>query len=618
MLMKIIRSMAITSLLTVAAACHKAEPQETAFGCLSMNMEISEQTRAFTQEELYASALVNIYKKDFSGLVRSYPYMEMPSPFYLAVGDYRVDVLAGECVATEPAIASWENKSYKGSAEFSILENKTASVEVIAYVDNAVTAITLDQTVAANFQAGYSLTIGLDAEDPVSQLTYTADKSGAEGYFIVSGLIDPSFTWTFSGNLAKDGSSFTKSGRIDGVEAGKLYKMNLKYTIKDGDLSISLVVDESTDIFDDTIVFEPVSTGLAPSAPYEIWAAHATLHADVDAESAEGASIQFAYSSNGSDWTAVDGVKDSEATWKADIKGLKPSTNYTYKLLINGEQIGDPMTFTTEAAPDFPNASFEYVSLVKGESYYKFYDPDCGVAEGMTMFWGSGNGEGSEGVNGSASMGPVITTIDTSDKIDGKQSVVAQTTSMAGILAAGNLFAGQFKRLIGTEGGEVNFGRPWTSRPTAMKLYCKYSTSKMDIIKGSPSGVSLSKNDYDQAQLKVAIGTWDYKKYGGTKDSPVLVNTTDESTFVNFFTDPSTIANGDLIISHDGYQINNGQKVSATTSGWIEYVIPFNYHTLTEYPTHVVISFASSRYGDYFSGYSGSKLWIDKVELIYE
>jgi hypothetical protein len=98
----------------------------------------------------------------------------------------------------------------------------------------------------------------------------------------------------------------------------------------------------------------------------------------------------------------------------------------------------------------------------------------------------------------------------------------------------------------------------------------------------------------------------------------VLINTTDESTFVDFFTDPSTIANGDLIISHDGYQINNGQKVSATTSGWIEYTVPFNYHTLTEYPTHVVISFASSRYGDYFSGYSGSKLWIDKVELIYE
>lgn len=616
--MKTFRLLAIASLLAVSAACHKAEPQETAFGSLQVSMEISEQTKAFTEEELCNSAIVNIYKKDFSGLVRSYPYTQMPSPFYLAVGEYRVDVLAGESVMKEPSMASWENKSYKGSAEFSIIENQTQSVEVVAYVDNAVTAITLDQTVAANFQPGYSLKIGVDPENAASQLTYTADKSGAEGYFIVSGLIEPSFTWTFSGNLAKDGSAFEKSGKIEGIEAGKLYKMNLKYTIKDGDLSISLVVDESTDIFDDTIVFEPVSTGLAASAPYEIWAAHATLHADVDAESAEGASIRFAYSSNGSDWTTVDGVRDSEATWKADIKGLKASTTYTYKLLINDEQIGDPMTFTTEAAPNFPNASFEYVSLVTGESYYKFYDPKCGVAEGMTMFWGSGNGEGPDGINGSASMGPVITTIDTSDKIDGKQSVIAQTTSMAGILAAGNLFAGQFKRLIGTEGGEVNFGRPWTSRPTAMKFYCKYSTGKMDIIKGSPAGVSLSKNDYDQAQLKVAIGTWDYKKYGGTKDSPVLINTTDESTFVDFFTDPSTIANGDLIISHDGYQINNGQKVSATTSGWIEYTVPFNYHTLTEYPTHVVISFASSRYGDYFSGYSGSKLWIDKVELIYE
>ena len=529
-----------------------------------------------------------------------------------------MDVLAGECMAAEPALASWENKSYKGSKEFTIVENQSQSVQVTAYVSNAVTSIILDRSVAENFEYGYSLAIGLDPEDSSTQLIYDADNSGKEGYFIISGLVEPSLVWTFSGNLAKDGSAFTKSGKIDGVEAGKLYRMSLKYTLTDGDLGLSLVVDESTDIFDDTIIFEPVSTGLAPSASYEIWAAHATLHADVDEETAAGASIQFAYSTNGSDWVTVDGVKDSEATWKAELKDLTPSTQYTYKLLINGEQIGEVMTFTTEAAPNFPNASFEYASLVTGESYYKFYDPNCGVEEGMTMFWGSGNGEGPDGVNGSASMGPVITTIDTSDKIDGKQSVVAQTTSMAGILAAGNLFTGQFKRLIGTEGGEVNFGRPWTSRPSAVRLYCKYSTGKMDIIKGSPSGMSLSKNDYDRAQLKVAIGTWDYKKYGGTKDSPVLVNTTDESTFVDYFTDPSTIANGDLIIYHDGYMINNGQKVNATTTSWIEYLIPLEYHTLTEYPTHVVVSFASSQFGDYFSGYSASKLWIDKVELVYE
>ena len=616
--MRNIRLFAVISVVVLAAACHKAEPQIEAYGSLQMNMQISEQTKAQIEADLYASAIVNIYKKDFSGLVRSYPYTEMPSPFYLAVGDYRVDVLAGECMESDPAAASWENRSYKGSKEFTIQENQTSSVEVTAYVSNAVTAISFDNTVEENFIPGYELTIGLDQENSSAVLTYDASKSGAEGYFIVDGLIDPSFVWTFNGTLAKKGEPFTKSGKIEGIEAGKLYKMNLRYTVKDGDLSMSLVVDESTDIFDDTIVFEPVSTGLAPSSPYEIWAARATLHADVDAEAAEGATIQFAYAPEGSEWQIVDGVKDSESTFKAEIKGLIPSTVYNYRLLINNEQIGEPLTFMTEDAPNFPNASFEYVSLVKGESYYKFYDPNCGVAEGMTMFWGSGNGEGSEGVNGSASMGPVITTIDTADKIHGKQSVVAQTTSMAGILAAGNLFAGQFKKLIGTEGGEVNFGRPWTSRPSAVKVYCKYSTDKMDIIKGSPKGMSLSKNDYDQAQLRVAIGTWDYRKYGGTKESPVLINTTDESTFIDYFTDPSTIANGDLVISHDGYQINNGEKVSAVTSEWIEYLIPINYHTTTAYPTHVVVSFASSRYGDYFTGFSGSKLWIDKVELIYE
>lgn len=615
--MKITRIIAMASLL-VAVSCYRVEVQTVGYGSLQMSMDLNDQTKAFTDEDLYNSAIVNIYKNDFSGLVRSYSYTAMPSPFYLASGEYRVDVLAGECVAAQPAAASWENKSYKGSETFTIVENQNQSVQVTANLSNAVTSIIFESTVPENFAEGFSLTIGLDPEDESTQLKYEAGKSGKEGYYIVSGLVEPSFFWTFSGTLLKDGSEFTKSGRIDGIEAGKLYKMSLKYTVTDGSLGLSLMVDESTDVFDDTIIFEPVSTGLAASPAYEIWAAHATLHADVDADSANGATIQFAYSSNDTDWVTTDAVKDSEATWKADIKGLTPSTKYTYKLLINGEQIGETMTFTTEDAPNFPNASFEYVSLVTGESYYKFYDPKCGVAEGMTMFWGSGNGEGADGVNGSASMGITITTVDTQSKIDGKQSVCAQTSQMAGILAAGNLFAGQFKRLIGTEGGEVNFGRPWKSRPSAMKLYCKYITGKMDIIKGSPSGMSLSKNDYDRAQLKVAIGTWDYKKYGGTKDSPVLVNTTDESTFVDFYTDPSTIANGDLIIYHDGYVINNGQKVSATTSDWIEYTIPIDYHSLTDYPTHVVVSFASSQFGDYFTGYSGSKLWIDKVELVYE
>ena len=327
----------------------------------------------------------------------------------------------------------------------------------------------------------------------------------------------------------------------------------------------------------------------------------------------------FKYRAKGdSDWLQVDpaDVTSDGGTFVANIKGLLPQT--TYEVAVrNGDQETPAQEFTTAPATKLPNASFEYASLVSGSSYYKFYDPACGVADGETMFWGSGNGEGSEGINGSASMGIVITTIDKQTKVDGKQSVCAMTSQMAGILAAGNIFTGQFAGLVGTEGGKVNFGRPWTTRPKALKLHCKYTTGKMDIIGKMPVGVTLSKEDYDRAQIKVAIGTWNYKTYGGTKDSPVHVNTTDESTFVDFYTDPSTIANGDLIIYNDGYSINKGAKVTANTTEWIEYTIPLDYRQLTTYPTHIVISCAASQFGDYFTGYDQSALWVDAVELIY-
>jgi len=332
-----------------------------------------------------------------------------------------------------------------------------------------------------------------------------------------------------------------------------------------------------------------------------------------------GAENGFMYRLKGdAEWIKVDesDITSDGGTFLAHIKGLKPETVYE-AVAVSGADQSPVVEFMTEAAVKIPNGSFEYASKVAGASYYKFYDPDCGVADGEFMFWGSGNGEGSEGVNGSANLGIVITYVDTEDKVDGKQSVRAQTSQLAGMLAAGNLFTGQFAGLVGTSGGKVNFGRPWTSRPSALKLYCKYSTGTIDIINSTPPGVTLTKSDYDRAQIKIALGTWDYKKYGGTPESPVHINTTDASTFVDFTTDPSTVADGNLIIHHDGYYLNGGDKVAAETGEWIEYVIPLNYHSMDVQPTHIIVSCASSQFGDYFTGCSSSKLWIDAVELLY-
>lgn len=319
-----------------------------------------------------------------------------------------------------------------------------------------------------------------------------------------------------------------------------------------------------------------------------------------------------------SEWMEVseDRITSDGGTFVAEVIGLTPESVYEVQAFC-GQESTAIREFVTESADILPNGSFEYASKVAGKDYYKFYDPSCGVEDGSYMFWGSGNGEGSEGVNGSANLGIVITYIDTEEKVDGNQSVRAQTSQMAGMLAAGNLFTGQFAGLVGTSGGKVNFGRPWTSRPTALKLYCRYVTGKMDIIKGSPAGVNLTGDDYDTAEIKFAIGYWDYKKYGGSPSSPVHVNTTNASTFIDYRTDASTIADGNLLIHHDGYVLNGAEKVSVATDEWIEYTIPLNYHDLDMKPTHIIISCAASRYGDYFSGCSRSKLWIDAAELVY-
>ena len=107
---------AIVSLgLLMAVSCAKNEMADADKGvgmlCVDMNIEL--QTRAYSESDLYNSAVVNIYKADFSGLVRSYSYNNIPSPLYLVADSYRVDVLAGEAVAANPVPASWENKSYK-------------------------------------------------------------------------------------------------------------------------------------------------------------------------------------------------------------------------------------------------------------------------------------------------------------------------------------------------------------------------------------------------------------------------------------------------------------------------------------------------------------------------
>lgn len=592
-------------------ACARYDETPSAKGAFSLDVRMGEpDTRAaMSQSELLSSAKVSIYKGDHSGKVREYVYSQMPQNIYLPADDYRVDVVAGEMTKESPAAASWEQKSYKGSSDFTVKAGVTSSVTVTAKVCNVISNVTFDQSVKDAFGSGYTCEVSLGEPSASAKLVYGAGESGKDGFFIASGF-EPSLYWSFSGTLKKDGKSFSKSGEIKAVSGGKRYKLNLKYTEKDGMLAFDLLVDDSTNNFYDNIIFDGTSTGIAQSSKYEIWAGHFTAHADVDEGQYDKDKVRFEVRRKGtSDWTGVSAVRDSEGTFSAEVKGLSPSTTYEYRLVVTSLESGTEeylpasSDITTDKAVPVPNGGFETTSNAESSKYKSFYDPASSDSSLKTKWWGNGNA-------GSTSVGSqyAICYPDASDHKEGSQSVCLQSRNVIIKFAAGNLFSGHFGETIGTKGGTVFFGRPFTARPTALRLWLKYTGGVINFDSGNVPDAG-KKGQYDKASVRIALGTWDFKKYGGDADSPVLVNTTDVSTFVDFTTDQSTIAFGEKIVPSDD---------SNPAKDWIQVTIPLEYRDMTTYPTHIIISCAASMYGDYFSGYDGSKLWLDGMELLYE
>ena len=603
------KTVAIISIAAAAlVSCQKQQIAPEGEGCLSLSVSTGETRAAMTSDELLANADIRIYKDDFSGMVRHYKYSELPQRIYLPSGGYRIDVVAGEAAKETPSYASWEQKSYKGSKAVTITAGGSESITVVAAMNSIVSNISFDSTIDSYFQAGYSCSVSLSTVEGAS-LSYSKSQSGTDGYFIASGF-EPSLDWTFSGTLTS-GESFTKNGRIQNVEGGKRYKLLLKYVEKNGLLDVEILVDDTLNEVYDDIIFVPVSTGLASTGKYEVWGTKFTAYADVDENEYDRTKVYFEYRVAGSDgaWSrSVAATRISEGSYSALINGLAGETEYEYRLVVTkaadgSEEIVDgTKTVTTEATPQVPNSSFETVSHAESSNYYSFYDPASSDPALQSKWWCSGN-KGSTTVGSSYQ----ITYPDTGDKQDGNQSVCLESRYVIVKFAAGNLFCGRFGATIGTSGGTVYFGRPFTARPTAMRFWAKYSSGKINRVGNGPAGVQSG--DYDKASLRIALGTWDYKKYGGDANSPILVNTTDESTFMDYATDESTIAFGERILTADA---------DNSTNVWQQITIPLDYKTTTEYPTHIMIAFAASMYGDYFTGCDSSKLWLDKIELLYE
>lgn len=708
----------LTYLIPVAAlmlsACSKQGEElapEASAGTLTMRIS----TRAEAAGDGYdpmEHLVVRIYNGN-GELIRKYASKEdLPERLELIAGQYRVAVEAGEAVE-----ASFTQRLYKGEEPFTVTAGENTPVEVKCTLQNTAVATHFEESVAENFGSAFEVrvmageTYDADRADAASTLRYTGD---ATGYFTLGEGVD-ALSWSFRGEHPSRGT-IEKSGTITGVKGSGRYTLTFRFS---PDLpgfieAVAIRVDESTDDFDDTIIWSPdptiegdgfdlaepqiylsgekrfqittvkpttsarltfdgkqydllseasasateglsvVKTAenaltatlseafftgcaggdhtlrfdvtdngggqgdaecifrlqgvLAPTAAdYNLWQNTLTLRARVFAPSVAG--VTFGLRTKEGEWQELPGTDSGDGLWTATFApqweestnensqtiytpkagtGVWAGGEYECRAVIDGSE--SLVSLTTTAGQTIPSGDME-------DSSMSCFNNNHG------SFWDSGNN----------SMSSPLCVQSTYNGMEGKACARLQANKPLALvnLAAGNLFTGSFNQ-SGTS-GTVSFGQSydWQARPRMMRV--RYYAETLGTVNQNQHNGPLATGSQDQARIYAAIvdwnathavtsgsgsptGVWDPAKgiYGGD-------NTTEASGRI--------IAYASLLITE---QSSGGQMITVD--------LPFHFYDTAAKPSGsytLVISCATSAYGDFMNGCTSNVLYVDDFQWVY-
>ena len=277
-------------------------------------------------------------------------------------------------------------------------------------------------------------------------------------------------------------------------------------------------------------------------------------------------------------WSTVPpaNVSTSGNTFSATLTGLSASTTYKYRISVDGSA-GSEQTFTTAAATPLENGAMEEWSQ-DGKQWNPW-------AAGNDAFWGTGN------PGAAAFIGNLTTPTDESVK---GQAALLETKNAIIKLGAGNIFTGDFA-LDGLN-GLLHFGRPFSAFPTSLRLNYKYTSATIDMIGDNVGDLASLKGQPDMFQVYIALSD---------KSEPYEIRNDPKNRHLFDPNDENIIAYGEYTSSE-------------TVTSYQQLEIPLEYRATNRTPKYIIIVASSSKYGDYYIGGVGSKLWLDEMELVYE
>ena len=508
--------------------------------------------------------------------------------FALEAGKYAIVASSAGFDGSSP---EFEKPYYEGADTVDITPNTSQTAEITCRLANVKLTVDFSFFKENEFKAA-----SVEVKAGSSSLTFSlgSPSETKAGYFPVKPL---------TANLTvtnKNGVVHTLKTPIEDAKARD--HIILKYKSGDaeqGSSGINVTIDESTKTYtyEITVNLKEVAAGLDATS-VNAWAKFAYLEgtATVKGMELDNSLVKLQYKeADASDWIPLDAVM-KEDVYKATATALTPATSYQYRMYYkNGdtEFVSDTIAFTTEEEEALYNGDFD--------NWYQASNVWYAVAEADyndgNAFWDSGNKGASLMKKNPTS--PEESVVHTPGGKSAKlQSQYVGIGGALGAFAAGNLYSGHFVKTIGMSGAEIQFGSEFTGRPTQLHGYFQYTAGTVDYYGDStPSDALVKEGGTDMNSIYIALSD---------ADAPYTVNTK-EGTFVDFDNDPNIIAYGELPVSE-----------CVTTSGWKEFTIDLVYRDLTRKPKYIILVCSASKYGDYFTGSSGSVMYIDDFELVYD
>ncbi len=574
--MKNIISLSILVLSALLFSCQSDEQELSNVGylTLSVGQDISTDTKAPVDGYIGKQIGVQIVNSK-NVVVKETDNWEdwKTTPIELQVGTYTIKASS---VGFDGSEAAWEAPYYAASQEVTIAKNKTASVKMTCTLANVKVTVHYEKDLLDAFKS---------VAATVNNMSFPSTETRS-CYFPV-------------GKLTADVTLISKSGKTYSKEDNKELSVDRDAKARDhyifnyklaesGNGNVTVKVDPTTNKYEYTFTIGKLEKDCSLSA--NAWSNFAYFTAaDISGTTADMA-LKFQYRKKGEEaWTDVAAKPDGKNYITDKITGLTPATTYEYQLVGTANEttsiIGRLATFTTETNIVLQNGGFE--------DWYQngdiWYAASKDVFNAGNYLWDSSNpGGGEYGFNPTTGDASVKRTGSYSAKLESQHAVVK--------FAAASLYYGRFGKLIGMSGAKIDFGQPFKSRPTALHGFYQYAPKNIGYVGEKQPANTVKKGDMDICSIYIALSK---KKY--------TVDNTNPSTFINFESDESIIAYGELPAA----------DCVNTNGEWKEFTINLKYKNITDKPAYLIIVCSSSKYGDYFTGGKGSCLHLDDFELLY-